>query len=302
MVARPLRLILTLQTVLVALLPFVVAAGLGALWLPPQVRSEVEARQGQLAGAVASQVETYLTASLASVQDLAAIISFEGRQGGHLQQILDSQVRQDGTVRAIYVTGPEGRVRAVALGGQAQAQQKDLLGMDMSRNSLFRQIRDQGGPVWSDTFLSVVGGGLSVALAVPSGPDTVIGELRLDNLSRHLQHLATEPRQLMLVLDRRGQVIADQEGRHTAQQLNVSDIPLVRQGLAGGGPAVGGLDFDGVAMIGSLVKTPTLDWYVLVALPAKEAYQPLLAILGIFATALALTLLAGLAAAVWLSH
>ena len=256
MPTRPLRIVLTMQALAVALATFLMAVALGGWWLPGQARLDIETRQGQLAGAVAVQVETYLASSLANVRDLASLLSFEGEEGGHLQQILNTQVRDDSAVRALYVTGPEGRVKAVALGGAGNAQQKDLLGMDMSRNDLFRQLKDQGGPVWSETFLSVVGGGLSVALAMPAGDDTVIGELRLDSLTRYLRHIAMVPEQLVLVLDRRGQVIADQQGLHTAQQLNVSDIPLVKRGLAGGGPAVGDLVLDerGVAVRGVLVR------------------------------------------------
>jgi PAS domain S-box-containing protein len=302
MAARPLRLILTLQTILVAVLPFLVMAVLGAVWFLPQIRADIEARQGLLAQSIVFQVESYLASPRAEVGHLAALLPREEQIQEHLQDILSAHVPPDGTLGSLYVAGPQGQVRALAQAGQRPEQSRDLLDLDLSRNHLFQEVKRQGGPVWSDAFLSLVSGGLSVALGMPSDQSVVIGELRLDLLSRHFQQIISEPQQLVLVLDHRGQVLADRQGSHTAQQLNISALPLVERGLRSAQPAQGPLEFEGVEMIAGLAKAQSLDWYVLVALPRQVAYQPLWTIAGILAWALVLTLAAGVAAAVLLSR
>ena len=301
MAARPLRLILTLQTILVAVLPFLVMAVLGAAWLLPQVREEIETRQAQLAKSVAFQVESYLAAPTASLADLAALLPREEHVSGHRQDVLDAHVRQGGALSSVYVANAQGRVEAVVLAGLGPAQNRELLGIDLSRNRLFQKVKQQGGVVWSDTFLSLVGGSMAVALGMPSQDSVLIGELRLDLLSRYFQQIVTDPQQLVLVLDRRGQVIADRQGSHTARQVNLSALPLVERGVRSGHASQGELEWEGRPMIAGLAKAGSLDWYVLVALPRQVAYQPLWTTLGIFAWALAVTLLAGITAAVLLS-
>ncbi|MFH1034408.1 MAG: ATP-binding protein [Pseudomonadota bacterium] len=302
MTARPLRLILTLQTILVAVLPFLVMAVLGAAWLLPQVRADIQARQGQLAQSIAFQVESYLATPAASVADVAALLPHEEKIAGHLHNLLNAHVREGGALACLYVIDPQGRISALAQRGRQPGQSMDLLGIDLSRNHLFQEVKRQGRLVWSDTFLSVVGGGLSVALGLPSGQSVVIGELRLDLLSLHFQQNVTDAQQLVLVLDRRGQVIADRRGGHGAQQLNISALPLVERGMNSDQPIQGALEFEGAPMIAGLAKAGSLDWYVLVALPRQAAYQPLWTFLGIFAWALAVTLCAGVMVAVLLSR
>jgi hypothetical protein len=60
MPTRPLRRILFLQSTLVAVLPFLIAATLVIAWLFPQIDREILAHQTELGRSVAAQVDDYL--------------------------------------------------------------------------------------------------------------------------------------------------------------------------------------------------------------------------------------------------
>lgn len=301
MIMRPLRKILSIQSTLVAIVPFLLVALLGMLWLVPQISSEIETRQRELAGVIATQVESYLAESRAVAEGVAAIRMEKDLDWHNVQHVLDAQINASGSLRALYVVDPEGRVMAAAVPAQQKRHRQDLEGLDLSRSPLFADVKRLQRPVWSDTFLSVVGGGLSVAVAVPSDGLVVVGEVGLDRLTDVLRRIAREER-LIFVIDHRGQVIADQDGRHTAQQLNISNIPLVRQGLASQTPLTGRFSFNDRDMIGSIIESPIIKWDVLVAQPTEVAYRSVLTITRILGAGLLAALLLGTTAALYMAR
>jgi PAS domain S-box-containing protein len=176
------------------------------------------------------------------------------------------------------------------------------LGLDLSGNKFFLEVIKQGRPIWSDTFLSVIGGGLSVALAIPSKDRVVIGEIDLSRLTKFLKKVTTSHELTIMVIDSSGQVIADQDGRYTAQQLNVSNIPLVKQILKSSGQLTGPFEFNNRSLIGSLIQIPSLKWVVLVAQPIEIAYRSLWTTMGITAAGLLASVILGISVALYLAR
>ncbi|MBI5897242.1 MAG: response regulator [Desulfobacterales bacterium] len=299
---RPLRKLLTRQFILIAVVPFLLAAALSVAWLSRQIKTDIQTIQHQLANAIASQVESHLSSAMITVQMTAAIPMDEGMNWHNLQHILDAQIKSAPWLRAIYVVSPQGRVMGVGLPAEKERRRQDLMGMDLSRNRLFQQVRQEGRPIWSDTFLSVVGGSLVVALAAPAPNMIVIGEIELLQLTGYLKRIALAEEQLILVLDRHGQIIADRENRYTAQQLNIGNIPLVKQGLSTKTAVSGGFDFNYQAMIGDIVPTPSIDWFVMVAQPIQIAFGPLKTMLRIVLIGLGIALSIGVAFSILFSR
>lgn len=273
MSARPLRKILFLQSVLIAGMPFLLAGLLVLLWLWPQIDREIEDRQLQLARSVAVQVSSYLTNPQQHAGSLGLLLQQKSLDSGEMQQVLDAHLAFSPTLKAIYVVNAANRVRVVGLPASQKAKRVDLIGVDLSKNRLLQQARQAGAPVWSDNFLSLMTDGVSVAFAIPVAEQVLIGEIDLSQVSGFLQQISGDSDRLLQVLDRHGQIIADEDGLHTAQQLNVSNLPLIAKGLAGAEQAHGEFFFEGDQYLGSLVRVPALDWLVLVALPVKQAYQ-----------------------------
>ncbi len=286
------------QSVLIAGLPFLLAGMLAVVWLLPQIDKEIESRQLQLARLVGAQVSSYLVTPQRHAGGLALLVKERALDHADLQRVFDAHLAVSPTLHALYLVNDQDRIVVVGLEEIHKLKQVDLIGADLSQNRLLQQTRQRGAPVWSDTFLSLITEGVSVAFALPAGNQVLIGEIDLSQLSGFLRQISTGEQRLLQVLDAHGQVIADEDGLHTAQQLNVSNLPLVASGRAGAEQVHGEFRFEGGSYLGSLVRVPALDWMVLVALPVQQAFQTVRTTLGITLTGL----LAALAFALLLAY
>src|SRR5512138_3541942 len=129
MTMRPLRKILSIQSTLVAVVPFLIVAVLGFFWLLPQISTEIEIRQRELASAIASQVESYLAASRAAVEGVAAIHMDKDLNWHDVRHVLDAQISASPSLRALYVVGPGGRVMAAAVPAGERRPRQDMEGL-----------------------------------------------------------------------------------------------------------------------------------------------------------------------------
>lgn len=277
MPVRPLRWIIARYAALAAGLTFLLLLLLGAFWLLPQVRRDLDNNQRQVALAVATQVESYLANSRAIISSIASFCD-ENRTPQdlrHIQRILDVNVRDLKRINTCYLVEGDGRIAAVSM-ARPSGYRQDLLGADLSNNPLFMATASQRREQWSSTYLSIVGGGISVALGVPVGDRVFIGELELARLSKYLDRISILKNLKIFVLDNRGQVIADRDGSYTAQQLNLSNLSIVRQGLAQNRLLTGAFHFEGRDMVGSLYRIPETNWSVLVAQPRQDAHRQVL--------------------------
>ena len=112
---------------------------------------------------------------------------------------------------AIYLADASGHVVSVGLPASRQPYRDDYLGTDLSRRQFFTDARLTGKPNWSDTFLSVISGRVSVALAMPVKRQVLIGEININRLSEYLSHISAEKQILTIIIDRQGQIIAKPE-------------------------------------------------------------------------------------------
>lgn len=288
---RSLRQILAIRSAWIALAPFLLSAMLGWFWLRPQIVADTMNHQRQLAAAISSRTEDYLIASSQEITRTASVLSKQLVRSHEIQEYLNTLLSSSTSLASFTFTDARGRITALALPGERASLQEEMLGIDLSLTNAVRQVRATGRPAWSDAYLSPVGGGLAVAYATPAGEGVALGEISLAQLSRFLKSIVVEGRQSVFIIDGRGQVIADQEGRYTARQYNLTNLDIVREGLASGQPVTRRFTFNGTKVVGCLIRAPLLDWNILVASPLDFAYRSALTTTGIFATALCLALL-----------
>lgn len=302
MADRPLRRILSRQAVLIVLIPFILMTAVGILWLAPLVQGDLESRQRKLAEVIGSQLGVYLQSVEITVKASASAMRHGVTGASGKTGFLDSQVRTSDFLSALYVTGPDASVTAIGLPAERDALHNDFLRIDLSGNNHLQRMREKGVSLWSDTFLSIVSGGMSVAYAVPFGGGAVAGEVRLERLERFLRDISGNNELYIFALDRRGQVIADSKGRYTAQQHQFGHLPLVRGALLSLTPSTGPLRLEGRRMIGSVVRIPSVNWHVLAAQPVAVAYRSAWAIAGTAVLGIVFAGLIALATAVYFSR
>ena len=299
---RSLRQLLAIRSAWIAVVPFMLSALLGLFWLRPQIIADTEEHQRQLAGVIAARTEDYLLASSRSISGAAAVFSKKLVHSDELQEYLDTMLASAMNLTSITFTNAHDHISALALPPEKTLLREEMLGIDLSLTSVVRQVRASGRPAWSDAYLSPLGGGLAVAYATPTVEGVALGEISLVQLSSFLRSIATEGKHAVFIIDRRGQVIADQEGQYTARQYNLTNLDIVREGLASDKPVTRSFSFNGTKVVGCLIRAPLLDWNILVASPVEQAYRSALTTTGIFSTALLMALLLASGLSLLMSH
>ena len=297
-----LRNLLAIRSAWIAVVPFLLSAMLGWFWLRPQMIADTEEHQRQLAAVIASQTEAYLDASSDAIARTAKVLSKRLVSPYEVQEYLDTMLASSMNLTSITFTDANGRITAIALPAGKSTLRQEMTGIDLSLTSAVRQVRTSGKPAWSDAYFSPVGGGLLVAYATPTPEGVALGEISLAQLSSFLREISAQGKQTVFILDRRGQVIADQEGRYTARQYNLTNLEIVREGLASGKPVTRTFSFNGDRFVGCMIRAPLLDWNILVASPVDLAYRSALTTTGIFATALCMALLLAASLSLLMSH
>ena len=304
MPVKTLRKIQFANAFLATFLPLALVLLFGWFWLVPLINRGVSDQQHQLAETIAGQVELFLSVPESHIATIASLhpddLNPENRR--HVQHVIDTAVKVVPHLRSVYLVGANGRIESVGITDDLKQVRQDLLGLDMTGNDLYRRARATKSPQWSETFLSVVGSGLSVAVALPSGPRVLIGEIDLAVLSTFLQKISVSKERQLYVIDRRGQIIADQSGRYTAQQINLSNNALIQRSLEHGTDQSGTFELNGTVMVGSLQKIEAMGWWVLVAEPRVSAYHQVWVAIAISVAGLLATSLTVLTLAIIFSH
>ena len=273
MAARPLRRILFLQSTLVAVLPFLIAATLVIAWLFHQIDREILARQTQLGRSIAAQVDDYLNFPMRHAEGTIELILEKHDGWPDLQHVLEAHLVIPESLQALYIADPQGQILAMGLRDGAPEYHRKLIGLDLSNAQLVRDATQRRHACWSDTFFSPLTGKPAVAFALPGERFMVLGEVDLGRATEFLRRIALDPEQLIFIIDDQGRVAADQDGRYTSQRFDLAHIPLVEKALIGSRHEHGEFQFEGRAMVGSLTQIETLDWHVLVAQPMAQVYQ-----------------------------
>ena len=287
---QPLARLLFLRSLLVATATFAVVYPMVIYWLMPQATREIEQRQIQLGNAIVGQVQAHLAGPAFALEGISrALVAERGLAPQYVYALLDGFLEQPGSFSSLYLVDRAGRVVAVGLPPARRGLRADLLGLDLSAHPLWRTARESTETHWTDTFLSTVDGGFTVAAARRAGAFTLIGELAFDPLVGRLKAVSADGDLRTLLLDRRGRALADSHDELRARLQDFGNHDFVRSPQSFADQVVR-FGFEGEAMLGTVARVPDLGWRVLVMRSEASAYRP--------ARTASLILLGGLAAAV----
>ncbi|WP_136526342.1 PAS domain S-box protein [Geomonas ferrireducens] len=270
------RRILSLQSTLLAAIPFLLVAVLNIFLLLPHIKKDVESGQRELARAFGVAMDNYLSAALTDVKAVAALPLRKPGYLGDLQEILDAEVEASTSLNVIYAVLPNGAIKAAGIRKDHRHTEQDHHALErtsLAGDQLFRDTRHYASTVWSNTFFPAPGRGVSVAVGVPSRDLVVIGEIDLAKLIGSLRDIAGSTGQEIVLIDRNGQVIAAKEGTAPSPPRFLGDIPLVRRGLLSDTPVSGEFTLNGRTLVGTIMKSTHIGWYVLVTQPVQTAYR-----------------------------
>ena len=271
-----LRTSLALLLASATLLSFTVVATLILLVRLPQVEQRAREQARVTAQETNRLLDRYVESVEHQIEPVLRAVQAR-RPAAELQFLLDAIVGDGATFDSLTLVGPDGRVEAYGLPSRRIVTRgMALRGLDLSANRLYRAQRalqrpDEPAPppLWSDTYLSVLSGQMSVGVAMVVGSRMVIGELSQDRLLTIMKAIGYTDEASVLVLDRRGKRLASSHPR----PLPVNDFggyPAF-QAIAQGKVPPPYVDVLGRRLlVGGEVSTK-LGWVVVAALPSGMA-------------------------------
>ena len=272
---RPLARSLTLNFVFVAVLPLAAIAILVLTYLSKTTAGDVAQKNMLLAHAVGGQVESFLREPITVIQYVGAILRNSPDMGDRqVEELLDTHLLHSEIFESIYVLGPEGRVKNVGLSASLAEFKDDYRGLDLSHKDFYRQARLTPEPTWSDTFLSLLSGRMSLAICQAFDDRVLVGNFNIDTLSAFRAGIGGGDRVVLSLIDRQGYVITHPDPAVVARQVNVSLIDPVKRGLEGE-EGTFRYSFQDEEFIGSAALIAGPGWLVLASQSRVDAYSPI---------------------------
>lgn len=291
-----LRSLLSWQFALAGLVPLLLLI-LGLLgYLLPSFERILRDRDRVLATAVTEQVLSFFAAPRLALDTAATMVRGEAKLN-QISAMLDALAATEGGSDALLFIDYEGLVASVGLPAARQAYRDNYIGLSQLERPFVKQALARAKPVWSETFLSPVSGKISVALAVPVDGQVLVAEIDLGRLSLSVAALRDEGGVLAVLVDRAGRIIAHPDKHKAAEQINLSNLDMVRSGLKGE-LATGAFSLDGADYFGSAVPIPELGWVALIGQPTKAVFGPLytaaaITVVGVLLATIVLLMMGG---------
>lgn len=181
--------------------------------------------------------------------------------------LLDSIAVKGSAFTAVYILSPEGKVEAIGGASIEHQRHLDLVGNDMSANSLYQTVRRERRPIWSDRYLSVLSGHITIGLAIPIHDRVIIGEIPPHYLVRILGIARMLRNESIWLIDQRGELIGDTDSPSQVGLINLLGLPVVQKAVHGESlPGI--FEYQGRRYYVAAQHSQKLDWYFLVKLPA----------------------------------
>jgi PAS domain S-box-containing protein len=248
----------------------------------PVIERDSQADQQAEVEQLAVRLELLLGTAQNRLELLDALV--DGVGPGLANALLDDGLRTGLRFEAVYQLSPDGVVRAAGLLGEWQPRRHDLVGSDLSSNSLFQEVSQRSGAVWSGRYRSVLTGSRAVGLALRDGQGQVlVAEVSSEALLRAVRLAAGRRASSVWIVDRHGDVLVDTEDGRAQGRLNIRDWPLMQAAAKGDG-GVAAFEHRGRQHRVAIAHSSMLDWYFVGHAPrgwANPRVQRLVSYLGV---------------------
>lgn len=213
-----------------SLLTFLIVSTVFLLTRIPQLESEIRTHAEEDAKELAFRIELQMLAQQAQLEQLATSIPLSLST----ETLINEAVANGKVFRALYLLSPSGEIISTGLAPNYRHLQAETLGSDLSATPLFKEVKNNAKPAWSDKYLSSLTGTLTVGLAVPVyGSRVLLAEIPLDYLLNILDSNPGNKTRAIWVVDQRGELIADTEKITRVGGLNIYNSPILNAVLKG---------------------------------------------------------------------
>lgn len=271
--ALRLRVWLVLLLVLASTFTFIIVGAAILLFRLPQIEQNGRLQAHATAETMARLTEQFLVSVEEQIGPLAELAV--RLPAAPLQAYLEATVGDGATFDAITVVDGAGRVRAAALPRSRRAATQDLLSADLSANRLFVAAQSRAVPdgkdrnaVWSDRYLSPLGGQVTVGMAFRANGTTIIGELSRRRLLDLMAGFGQAGGAVVIVLDSFGQFLGATNPDYAVPHFNFGAQPTFRAIVAGQPLPPYETNPSGQRVLPGGVLSPRLGWVFGASVPA----------------------------------
>jgi signal transduction histidine kinase/DNA-binding response OmpR family regulator len=269
----PLAALFSWRFSLVSLVPIILISMTFIFYIVPRIKQDVEDRHVSFVTSVVSQAESYFSSASRELGNLSRLIASGNNTPSKIEQLLDAYVTGSDIYESIYLVDAAGHIVSIGLPVAARSMRANQLGLDISGRGFFKESRRTGTLVWSNSFLSLVSGRLAVAVAVPFGELTLVGEIATAPLPALVRKLAEHTNIEIMLLDRDDQLVAHSRDNFSNQQMNLGGLSIVRESRLKLFSGTLPFDFSGEQMVGAARVLPGLGWLVVVAESRRSAFS-----------------------------
>ncbi len=279
---------LTFNFLLVAILPLLVIGLITLHLLTKSVEREITNKNFLLAKSLAGEVERFLNEPMSLLGHVKEIALKKGLiKGEKINDFLEMLARQYDFFDSIQILDESGVIKYHA------PFHEDYAGIDMSGQAFFKETMKFHKPWWSRTFISMETGMPTLTLTRPLKKGMVVGYLNLAALNHITDRVRIGRQGYAALADREGITIAHPNRSFVSERLNVRNLNVIHQGLAGR-EGTFRYHFRGVEKLGSVAIVPQTGWPVIVLQPVEEAFAPVIRIRNIFLGGAALAVILAL--------
>jgi len=271
---KSLRHTLSWYFAIAAFLPVILITGLVLYQFIRYELNDLSNKNLLIARAASGQVEVFLREPVTVLQNIRnRLLTNPGQTSTDIKSILKNHVRHSNLLESVYVLDENGIVESVGLKPGKERFEQDYIGISLAHKDFYIQSRHSQEPTWSDTFLSLISGKMSLALCLAVDKRVLVGNFNLDLLSSFITQITPEKGLIITIVDRGGAIVAQSGSSVVGRQLKVNHIELFRMGLAGK-EATRRYRFDDADYYGSVSGIPGPGWAAAVSQKSTDLYAP----------------------------
>ncbi len=270
---KPLKHVLAITFAFAAIVPLVIVSILVINHLTVDNIREIEKKNLLLAKAMSGQVEVFLRGPQVVLQNVSAMLKNNPDYSeSDIQKLLALHVSGSELFESIYILDENGVVRNVGLPSGKEDFKRDILGINLAHKEFYKKVRQTGKPTWSDTFLSLISGRMSLALCIEVDDRVLVGNCSIDLLASFVQRINTEAVLITTIVDRSGAIIVHPDPVIAARQVSISHLQPVQEGFDSN-EGTYRYSFNNEEYLGSVSLIPGPGWLVLVSQTTADAFN-----------------------------
>ncbi len=270
---KPLKHLLAFTFAFAAIVPLVIVSILVINHLSVDNIGEIEKKNLLLAQAMSGQVEVFLREPLVVLQNVSSMLKNNpDYSDSDIQQLLELHVKGSQLFESIYILDNEGVVQNVGLPSAKEDFKRDIIGINLAHKEFYKKVRQTGQPTWSDTFLSLISGRMSLALCIGVDDRVLVGNCSIDLLAGFVQRINVDEKLMTTIIDRSGAIIVHPDPIIAARQVSVSHLQPVKEGFDGN-QGTFKYSNNNEEYLGSVSLIPGPGWLVIVSQLKSDAYR-----------------------------